>query len=83
MGYKNTDPCIQKAFDDERLFVLMTRDSNAPVVVLEWIKQSIHTQSEEKLREAFECAMEMKRRNSEFMQKKTQKEMDERFGKPA
>ncbi len=30
MGYKKDDPCIQKAFDDERLFVLMTRDNTAP-----------------------------------------------------
>lgn len=57
MSYKKTDKCIQKAFDDEMLFVLMTRDKTAPSIVLEWIKQNIHIQPEEKLREAFECAI--------------------------
>lgn len=70
MGYKNSDPCLQKAFDDERLFILMTRDETAPEVVLEWIKLNIHNQSELKLREAFEAAMEMKNRRAEFHRRK-------------
>jgi len=72
MGYKETDPCIQKAFIDERLFVLMTRDITAPEVVMEWIKLNLHTQPESKLREAFECALEMKGRNLEMIRKKNQ-----------
>lgn len=59
MGYKNSDPCIQKALDHERLFVLMTRDETAPLAVLDWIKYNLHKQPVEKLREAFECALEM------------------------
>lgn len=72
MGYKKNDPCIAKAYDDERLFVLMTRDVQAPATVLFWIAQSVHSQPEEKLREAFECAMQMKRENTEFMSRSFQ-----------
>ena len=75
MGYKNNDPCIQKAFDDERLFVLMTRDEKAPEVVIEWIKQSIRTQPPEKLHEALDCAIEMANRQQEMIYKK----MEQKF----
>jgi hypothetical protein len=59
MGYKKDDKCIQKAFDDERLFVLMSRDHTAPKVVIEWIKENISRQPPEKLHEALDCAIEM------------------------
>lgn len=70
MGYKKNDPCLDKAFGDERLFVIMTRDMTAPSVVLEWIKQNISIQPEEKLREAFECALEMNKRRLEISLRK-------------
>lgn len=70
MSYKGTDKCISKAFDDEMLFVLMARDETAPATVLEWIKLNIGKQPEEKLREAFECAMEMVRTNAEMQYRK-------------
>ena len=70
MGYKKDDPCLKKAFDTERLFVLMTRDITAPLTVLEWIKMNIELQPEEKLREAFDCAMQMKRECSMFQKYK-------------
>lgn len=59
MGYKNNDPCIKMAFDDERLFVLMTRDLTAPGVVVEWIKANVGIQPANKLHEALDCAIEM------------------------
>ena len=61
MAYWRNEPCIEKAFDDEMLFVLMGRDETAPLVVLEWIKLNIGKQPEYKLLEAFEAAMEMHR----------------------
>ncbi len=61
MGYKKTDKCIEKAFDNERLFVLMSRDATAPRVVIEWIKENISNQPPEKLHEALDCAIEMSR----------------------
>lgn len=65
MGYKATDKCIEKAFDDEKLFILMARDFTAPETVIEWIKLNIHKQPTDKLREAFECALHMKDTNTE------------------
>jgi len=59
MAYKKNDPCLEKAFEDEMLFVLMARDETAPAMVIEWIKINLRKQPEEKLREAFECAMKM------------------------
>ena len=59
MGYKKDDPCIKKAYDDERLFVLMARDWAAPFVIIDWIRNSIGSQPREKLHEALDCAIEM------------------------
>lgn len=73
MGYKANDPCIQKAFDDERLFVLMARDVTSPKVVCEWIKENIDIQPKEKLFEALECAIEMSRRYREMNDRKEAK----------
>jgi hypothetical protein len=70
MGYKANDPCLEKAFDDERLFVLMTRDNSAPELVIEWIKQNLHNQPKEKLLEAFNCALEMADRCYEMNMRK-------------
>ncbi len=69
MGYKKTDPCLTKAYDDEKIFVLMTRDTTAPEVVMEWIKLNLHKQPKEKLIEAFECALEMVDRQSTIMRR--------------
>lgn len=53
--------CLNKAADDEMLFVLRAQDKSAPKVVLHWIAKNFDTASEEKIREAFECAIEMKK----------------------
>ncbi len=52
--------CLAKAKDDEMLFVLRAQDITSPIVVLEWMKLNFNTCPTEKLREAFECALEMK-----------------------
>ncbi len=59
MAYKNDDWCIKKAFNDEKLFVLMARDITSPQIVGEWIKQNIGIQPRERLIEALDCALEM------------------------
>lgn len=59
MSYKKIDPCIEKDFDDEMLFVLMARDNTAPLVILEWIKLNLYTQPPAKLKEALARALEM------------------------
>ena len=53
--------CLNKAADDEMLFVLRAQDRTAPHVVLHWISKNFQTAPEEKLREAFECALEMEK----------------------
>lgn len=70
MGYKNDDPCIKKAYPDERLFVLMARDPAAPKVILHWIAKSIGVQPPDKIQEALECALEMDSKGVEFRERK-------------
>lgn len=70
MGYKKSDKCIEKAFEDEKLFVLMTRDHTAPRIVGEWIKENIGIQPREKLIEALDCAIEMYERCKEMNDRK-------------
>lgn len=53
--------CLGKASDDEMLFVLRAQDITAPHTILEWIKLNFHNCPEDKLREAFECALTMKK----------------------
>ncbi len=59
MGIKKDDWCLKKAFNDEKLFVLMARDITSPQVVGEWIKQNIGVQPRERLIEALDCAIAM------------------------
>lgn len=61
MGYKDTDTCLKKAAPDEPLFVLRAQDASAPYIVMEWIKDNFENVPEEKLREAFELALKMKK----------------------
>lgn len=53
--------CFAKAEDDEMLFVLRAQDATAPKVVLHWIAKNFENTPEDKLREAFECALEMRK----------------------
>jgi hypothetical protein len=66
MGYKATDVCLKKAYDDERLFVLMTRDETAPEVIRFWAMLNASKQPQSKIKEALDCADEMERRRDEF-----------------
>src|SRR5688572_17247224 len=70
MGYKKNDLCIEKAYDDERLFVLMARDPQAPEVILKWIAHSLGNQPDDKIREALECAIEMQNKGHIFRERK-------------
>lgn len=70
MGYKNSDLCLDKAHEDERLFVLMARDQTSPLVVGEWIKQNIGIQPREKLIEALDTAIEMCNQQDEMSRRK-------------
>lgn len=52
--------CLGKAKNDEMLFILRAQDVSAPKVVLHWIAKNFENTPEDKLREAFECALEMR-----------------------
>ncbi len=57
---KDSTGSLAKAADNEMLFVLRAQDASSPQVIMEWIKLNLHC-SDEKLREAFECALTMNR----------------------
>jgi hypothetical protein len=60
MGTKNTSTALQNAGDDEEIFVLRAQDVSAPRTVILWIADNLHA-SDEKLRDAFECALRMRK----------------------
>lgn len=68
---EHTESCFNKARDEERLFVLLSRDPAAPVAIRAWIAERIrlgkNAPGDEQIREAFECAslMEMERSDVE------------------
>jgi hypothetical protein len=55
------DSTFNKAADDEVLFILRGQDNSSPRVICEWIKANIYNASDGKLKEAFECALEMRK----------------------
>lgn len=63
MALKSNCPTLPKIREDEEMFVLRGQDISSPIIILEWIKENFHC-SDEKLREAFECALRM--RNDPF-----------------
>jgi len=60
---KNPQSCLNKAADDEMIFVLRGKDITSPRTILDWIKTNITYSNlpDEKLREAFECALAMRK----------------------
>lgn len=60
MATKMKNPTLQKTGDNEEIFVLRAQDQSAPRSVVLWIADNLHA-SDEKLRDAFECALRMRR----------------------
>lgn len=58
---KEKNYTLQQARIGEEIFVLKATDETAPWVIMEWIKENIHTANEDKLRSAFESALRMRR----------------------
>lgn len=52
MGLKATDTCLQKAGDDEPIFVLRAKDKSMTAVVQYWIDMNASTLRAEKREEA-------------------------------
>ena len=74
----DSESCLNKARDDERLFVLLSRDPAAPVAIRAWIAERLrlgkNVAGDEQIREAFECAnlMEMERADIESTRRQQQ-----------
>lgn len=60
MATKLTSPALKKAGEQEEIFVLRAQDASAPRSVILWIADNLHA-SDDKLRDAFECALRMRR----------------------
>jgi hypothetical protein len=62
-----SESCLNKARDDERLFVLLSRDPAAPVAIRAWVAERLrlgkNTSDDGQVVEALECArlMEVER----------------------
>lgn len=67
---KQTSKALRNALPEEIIFTLLSRDEQAPKVICEWIKESIYTQSADKLREALEVALAMADQCNEIKEKK-------------
>jgi hypothetical protein len=62
MATKHTDSCLQKAADDEPIFVLRAQDMLAPGLVRQWANQAkFKGCPPEKVLEAYELADRMER----------------------
>lgn len=53
--------CLNKAADDEQVFVLRAKDVHAPMTIRHWVSMSRGFQKEEKLTAALLIADEMER----------------------
>ena len=68
---EHTESCLNKARDNERLFVLLARDAAAPVAIRAWVAERLrlgkNKLDDAQIREALDCAtrMETERRESE------------------
>lgn len=60
MATKKNNPTLQKTGDQEEIFVLRAQDQSAPRSVILWIADNLQA-PDEKLRDAFECALRMRR----------------------
>lgn len=56
----NKTSTLNKADNEEMLFILRAQDVTAPKVILHWITENFETVSESKLYDAFNCALRMR-----------------------
>jgi hypothetical protein len=60
MATKEMSSALRKIGNQEEIFVLRAQDASAPRSVIPWIADNLHA-SDDKLRDAFECALRMRR----------------------
>ena len=60
MSNKNNSSCLQKALDDEPIFVLRAKDPTAPEIIVTWCAKNLNAQPPKKIEEALKVAQEMR-----------------------
>lgn len=60
MATKQNSSCLQKALDDEPIFVLRAKDPSAPKIIAQWCASNLGEQPNEKIDEAMKVAQEMR-----------------------
>lgn len=76
---ENTESCLSKARDDERLFVLLARDPAAPVAIRAWVAERVrlgkNTLTDDQIVEALDCAGRMEYERAEIEAARRQEKM--------
>lgn len=74
-----TASCLNKARDDERLFVLLARDPAAPVAIRAWVNERLrlgkNAPDDAQIVEATECANRMEAERTEIEAARRQEKM--------
>jgi len=75
----DTDSCLNKARDDERLFVLLARDPAAPVAIRAWVAERVrlgkNKPDDAQIVEAIDCAQRMEIERAEIESARRQEKM--------
>ncbi len=61
MSLKSTCKTLKKVGDEEEIFVLRAQDDSAPHAIMQWLIYNFGHLSDERAREAFECALRMRK----------------------
>lgn len=75
----NPQACLNTAYDQEHLFILLARDPAAPVAIRAWITERLrlgrNKPGDEQIREAYECAALMELQRSEITSVRNQQQL--------
>lgn len=66
MALKKDCKTLAKVGDNEDIFVLRGQDITAPRSIVRWIEFNLYTAPDDKLREAFECALRMRKQGAKM-----------------
>lgn len=76
---ENSKSCLNKAYDQEQLFIMLARDPAAPVAIRAWIAERLrlgkNKPGDEQIREAYECATLMELQRGEITSARNQQQM--------
>jgi hypothetical protein len=76
---EHPESCLNKARDDERLFVMLARDAAAPVAIRAWVAERLrlgkNKPTDPQIREAIDCATRMEIERQEIEESRRQGEL--------